>query len=61
MISMMGFAFFVLFLERPLHAASLWMLAAVAARLVRPEGDASRVPWTPLAHARQVALAKGFR
>jgi O-antigen ligase len=61
MIAMMGFAFFVLFLERPLHAASLWMLAAMAARLAQPERNVSRPSWTPLAYARQIALGKGFR
>ena len=33
LICMMGYANFVLFIERPMHAAALWILAAAACRL----------------------------
>lgn len=61
MAAMIGFASFVLFLERPLHAAALWMMAAVAARLARPEAETARSAVSPISHARRIALAKGYR
>jgi O-antigen ligase len=61
MTVMIGFAFFVLFLERPLHVASLWALAAIITRLARGGHQAARSSLEPLAHARRVAWQKGYR
>ena len=61
MLVMTGFAFFVLFLERPMHAASLWMLAAIVTRLIEtaPSEDVSAAD--PFARARRIAWQKGYR
>ena len=71
LVSMMGFASFVLFLERPMHNATLWIVAAIACRLAAPEpADPTAAPVEPprgetgynaIAHARRIARAKGFR
>ena len=72
LIAMMGFATFVLFLERPMHNAALWIVAAIACRLAgpdrpRPTADPSPPPppreplHNPIAHARRIAQAKGFQ
>jgi O-antigen ligase len=74
LITMMGYATFVLFLERPMHAATLWIIAAAACRLSEPEtagtprmavAPARSGPFIPalgaIAHARRIAEAKGFR
>jgi O-antigen ligase len=74
LVSMMGFATFVLFLERPMHNATLWIVAAIACRLASPERPAPAlnsaaapaperivVAHGPIAHARRIAQAKGFR
>lgn len=61
MAAMIGFASFVLFLERPLHAAALWMMAAVAARLTQSHAETARAALSPISHARRIALAKGYR
>jgi O-antigen ligase len=75
LVAMMGFATFVLFLERPMHAATLWIIAAVACRLAEPDagGPVSprpaaagvqavpRRPELPIERARRIARAKGFR
>jgi hypothetical protein len=75
---MLGYATFVLFLERPMHAATLWIVAAIACRLAEPEPVSSMSPSQhaysppaaqvfpsmaggPIAQARRIALAKGFR
>ena len=64
MLVMSGFAFFVLFLERPMHAASLWMLAAIVTRLLENEREqpsrAAEVTG-PLDLARRIAWQKGYR
>ncbi|MBI1779198.1 MAG: O-antigen ligase family protein [Proteobacteria bacterium] len=39
LVSMIGFATFTLFLERPMHAATLWIVAAIACRLNGPDDD----------------------
>jgi O-antigen ligase len=60
MAAMFGFAAFVLFLERPMHSAALWMVAAIAARL--SQGDtAPATAIDPLSHARRIAYNKGYR
>ncbi len=69
LVAMAGFASFVLFLERPMHNATLWIVAAIACRLAGPEGGRERapVPVQPsppsnaIAHARRIARAKGFQ
>lgn len=73
LVSMMGFATFVLFLERPMHNATLWIVAAIACRLAAPDGPpltARRAvppperddrPYNAIAHARRIARAKGFQ
>jgi O-antigen ligase len=74
LVVMMGYATFVLFLERPMHSATLWIVAAIACRLSQPDPAPARyaaaspaVPAFspaaigPIAQARRIALAKGFR
>lgn len=72
LVSMMGFATFVLFLERPMHNATLWIVCAIACRLAAPDGPAPlpRPADAPaqthgahdvIANARRIARAKGFR
>lgn len=73
LITMMGYATFVLFLERPMHAASLWIVAAIACRLAEPDdlrvrrgapyaaSPANRGVESAIAQARRIAHAKGFR
>jgi len=69
LVAMMGFATFVLFLERPMHNAALWIVAAIACRLAAPERPGSvreaAVPAPGLhdviGNARRIAAAKGFR
>jgi O-antigen ligase len=76
LVAMMGFATFVLFLERPMHAATLWIIAAVACRLAEPDAPrgtpspsptaAMRQPMArhaeaPIERARRIARAKGFK
>lgn len=74
LVVMMGYATFVLFLERPMHSATLWIVAAIACRLAEPDpvparhanatpaaSDFSRAALSPIAQARQIAHAKGFR
>jgi O-antigen ligase len=73
LVVMIGFASFVLFLERPMHNAALWIIAAVACRLAGPDRSIpadrptpSPAPGyefadNPIAHARRIARAKGFR
>jgi O-antigen ligase len=68
LITMAGFAFFVLFLERPMHSASLWIVVAIAQRLAHPE-PGGRAPAAArqaldgghslIRHARRVALRRG--
>jgi len=58
---MVGFAFFVLFLERPLHSAALWAVAAIVTRLAQPYGAAAAAGTAPLDHARRIAWQKGYR
>jgi len=69
LVAMMGFATFVLFLERPMHAANLWIVAAIACRLAEPRtrpidvanGSPHLRPQSPIDQARRIARAKGFR
>lgn len=75
LVAMMGFASFVLFLERPMHCATLWIVAAIACRLAGPDRDGAAAipaptvvaasepspPLNAIAHARRIAMAKGFR
>jgi len=70
LVAMMGFATFVLFLERPMHAANLWIVAAIACRLATPRARLAETPavapaWpraeNPIDQARRIARAKGFR
>ncbi len=69
LVTMMGYATFVLFLERPMHAATLWIVAAAACRLSEPDAgrkEASAMARAtpvhhPILHARRIAEAKGFR
>jgi O-antigen ligase len=73
LVAMIGFAAFVLFLERPMHGATLWIVAAIACRLAGPEHEARSArpgpapvaaasdQYNPLAHARRIAASKGFR
>jgi O-antigen ligase len=74
LVAMLGYATFVLFLERPMHAATLWIVAAIACRLAGPDTETApaaiprqvhepaRLSAAPaIAHARRIALAKGFR
>jgi hypothetical protein len=60
MAAMFGFAAFVLFLERPMHSAALWMVAAIAARLSQTAA-APVASVDPFAHARRIAYQKGYR
>jgi len=60
MAAMFGFAAFVLFLERPMHSAALWMVAAIAARLTQA-GSAPATAVDPFGHARRIAYNKGYR
>ena len=75
LVAMMGYATFVLFLERPMHAASLWIVAAIACRLATPDVAPQMMPRpaprprtpvnTPvmdgaIRHARRIARVKGF-
>ncbi len=69
LMAMMGYATFVLFLERPMHAATLWIVAAIACRLAdldpAPRLASNAAPIlkgeTPIMRARRIARAKGFR
>lgn len=71
LVAMMGYATFVLFLERPMHNATLWIVAAIACRLAtpdQPQRDARPAapvqpvpPHDVIANARRIARAKGFR
>jgi O-antigen ligase len=73
LVVMMGFATFVLFLERPMHNATLWIVAAIACRLATPDPSRSSAEpapspappheplQNPIAHARRIARAKGFQ
>jgi len=74
LVAMMGYATFVLFLERPMHNAALWIVAAIACRLASPDRApeamsggtppaSSRPDWQRdvIADARRIARAKGFR
>ena len=76
LVAMMGFATFVLFLERPMHAATLWIVAAVACRLAEPEPPRTASQYagpgragnsiyrrveSPIERARRIAHAKGFK
>jgi len=61
MAVMIGFAFFVLFLERPLHVASLWVLAAIVTRLAQGGSEPAVLTFEPLAHAQRIAWQKGYR
>ena len=72
LVAMMGFASFVLFLERPMHNAALWIVAAIACRLAAPDpsdaaaaavapAPSARPAYDAIAHARRIAQVKGFR
>jgi O-antigen ligase len=74
LVAMMGYATFVLFLERPMHNATLWIVAAIACRLAAPDQStqaasaaAAPAPVRPdwsrdvIGNARRIAQAKGFR
>jgi O-antigen ligase len=49
LVAMSGFACFVLFLERPMHAATLWIVAAITCRLAQPDPGISEPTAIPTA------------
>jgi O-antigen ligase len=74
LVTMIGFATFTLFFERPMHAATVWIVAAIACRLATPDpkpvaAGARLTPGlavamaeeSPIERARRLAFAKGFR
>jgi O-antigen ligase len=68
LVAMIGFATFVLFLERPMHNAALWIVAAIACRLAGPDQPVQTAVAAPahpsydvIGNARRIARAKGFQ
>lgn len=60
LFAMMGYAFFVLFIERPLHAAALWITVAMVTRMAEPPKPKWAAWRNPMLRARYIARDKGF-
>ncbi len=65
LVAMIGFATFTLFFERPMHAATVWILAAIASRLAGPDdaeataGTAARTGWPTASPRRGIGAPIG--